>query len=352
MSIRAFLVSLINWIWVSQMAIWFKYDIWILLPAIAIWAVDWSKEDLKNIFRHFISIIKYVIGISILWELIRTWNFQALHLLGYGEIGDFAANSKPPAYFETWNNWIRRLSGIFEWPNKFAFYLVTFAPILFFSWRYKQNVKIWWIVLAVTLLILTLSRSGWIAFGGQVVLVYMYFFHLNRAYFNRIIWRTIILGVLFVSTAAGGLYATGAYKQIIMRDSSSKWHAENLVEAATMIKWNVLGHGLGTAGPAAHYVENATIPESWWVQLVVEMGIVGLLMWTSFILIILHRLYTLIKSGNKDRIYVFRVALIIWVLGLGAQWLVLHSFENAIVSFSLFIMLGFAISEGEIQHLE
>gem|GEM_PF-3113341 len=72
-----------------------------------------------------------------------------------------------------------------------------------------------------------------------------------------------------------------------------------------------MGHGLGTAGPAAHYVENATIPESWWVQLVVEMGIVGLLMWTSFILIILHRLYTLIKSGNKDRIYVFRVALII-----------------------------------------
>lgn len=94
--------------------------------------------------------------------------------------------------------------------------------------------------------------------------------------------------VLFLSVISGLFYLRyeGTIDQIILRSGSSKGHFDRAMTGLKRFQEHPMGQGLGTAGPAYRYVvkladspiyggdlkhtEDYYIPESWYIQQLVE----------------------------------------------------------------------------------
>ena len=345
LTVLAIVVSLFNQISVKEFVIWFKYDIWILVPIFFFSLVDWNKKDIKLIFNYFLSLIKVVLVVSILFEIVRSIDPRMLYLLWFGEIWDFVVWEKPPVYYLTWNFWVRRLSWIFSWPNHFAFFLVAFWPIVFFNWLFKKKIHYFWIFIFIWLLLWTLSRSWLLAFILENICIYIYlaiYWSTKIKLFLKkwmIFWGITLLWLLIV------WYISWFYHQILLRWSSTVWHINALFSAWKLIVDNPIWYWLWTAWPASHYISWWLIPESWWLQIVIELWVLWFLIWSWLILYIIWYFYhnSKHKTATSDTLSTMQLALAIWLIWLSFQWLFLHSFEDSMISLPLFLLCGILI---------
>ena len=321
----------------KQIIIWFKYDIWFLLPAFLYALVNFDSKDIKDFYKFFIKLIKVVIVFSLIFAFIRFTMPKFLFLIWYGPLWDWKPNTPPPMYFNTWIYWIQRLSGIFSGPNHMAFYFIAFWPFILLSILFKKIHPIWGI-LYLGLLIWTLSRSGLLALIWEVTLLTLYLFitqkHLRKKIIGLGIWLTTILAIFI-----GYLFVSWKYHQVLLRWASTKGHFIKAKKTIQYIKQKpLIGHWIWTAGPAAHYIKSDIIPESWILQIIYELGIVWWLTW-FFVLWLITYYLTKNKNNNILESKIIWIWLAIWIIWLIIQWIVLHSFEDAIVSLSLFIFI-------------
>jgi len=216
--------------------------------------------------------------------------------------------------------------------------------LILLSIFYKKLHWIWWILYLI-LLFGSLSRSGILAFFVEIFLLSIFIF-----IYNKNLRKAILAGLIAILGLTGILWwyliVSGKYHQVILRWASTAWHAKRALKTLEAIKQKpLIWHWLGTAGPAAHYIKSDIIPESWFLQMFYELGFVGWLLWFAFILLIVLKLY---KQANKSSYLskedILKISLAIWVIGLLVQGLVLHSFEDSMVSLPLFILIGIVLS--------
>jgi hypothetical protein len=105
---------------------------------------------------------------------------------------------------------------------------------------------------------------------------------------------------------------------------------------------NPWGSGLASAGPAYRYslsleeksredieaLDRYYIPESWYIQQMVEGGIPGFALFMSIIFLLLHALW---------RTHIALLGMFVGILGMN---MFLHTFEAAYLSMLLFALLG------------
>jgi len=265
-----------------------------------------------------------------------------LYLLWFGPVWDWIPNKAPPMYFETWFYGVQRLSGTFSWPNHMAFYFVAFGPLILLSILNKKLHPLWWILYLV-LLIWSLSRSGLIAFGVEILILWIFLYKNYKHLRKIILYTSIILASLWV-ILGGYLYFSWKYHQVILRGASTAWHAKRALATINEIKKRpIIGHWLWTAWPAAHYIKSDIIPESWFLQIFYELGIVGVLRFIFIILIIYQLKVSKLTYPYLKKDQILQIGLIIWLIGLLVQGLVLHSFEDSMVSIPLFILVGISL---------
>jgi len=90
------------------------------------------------------------------------------------------------------------------------------------------------------------------------------------------------------------------------------------------------GSGLGTAGPAVLKYGNGFISESWYLQIALEMGIIGLLLWLYLIFDILKKL-----------IKIKETALVLGLIAVSICALFLHTWaDNPAVAVTIFVLIG------------
>jgi len=337
------LISLLNWFNIKALILGIKYDFWILLPVVMYQLIDFDENDKKNFYNFFLKLIKITIVLSLFFEIIRFVSPKILYLIWYWPLGDWIPWQKPPMYFETWFYWIRRFSWIFSGPNHMAFYFVAFWPLILLSIFYRRLHFIWWILYLI-LLIWTLSRSGAIAFVWQIILIALFIF-----IYNKNLRRKILFIVDFLALMAWiwwvYLYLTWKYHQIILRGSSTKWHITKSLESLEKIKENLfIWHWLWTAWPATHYTKTDVIPESWFLQIFYELWFVWWLLWFAFLLLVVRNLYLTWNKKFMKNIDIMKVSLSIWVIWLLIQGLVLHSFEDSMISLPLFMLIWIFLS--------
>jgi len=224
-----------------------------------------------------------------------------------------------------------------------AFYFVAFWPLILLSIFYRRLHFIWWILYLI-LLIWTLSRSGAIAFVWQIILIALFIF-----IYNKNLRRKILFIVDFLALMAWiwwvYLYLTWKYHQIILRGSSTKWHITKSLESLEKIKENLfIWHWLWTAWPATHYTKTDVIPESWFLQIFYELWFVWWLLWFAFLLLVVRNLYLTWNKKFMKNIDIMKVSLSIWVIWLLIQGLVLHSFEDSMISLPLFMLIWIFLS--------
>lgn len=190
-----------------------------------------------------------------------------------------------------------------------------------------------WLIIIAGAIVLSFSRSA--ILGLIVGLIFFLIFDRKMAIKEKIIlsFTPIILGALSVAyfiNRGGGLrdfWTHGASNQ-------SHWYSmyQALVSDRTIPEL-FFGSGIGTAGPASfNFIGN--IQESWYLQIITELGLIGFLLWLSIVVLIT------INFFKKNR------ALSLGLISVSVAAIFLHTFaDNPVLSFTLFILLGMQLGQ-------
>lgn len=161
-----------------------------------------------------------------------------------------------------------------------------------------------------------------------------FIFNLFQKYFLRF-FSFLILSCLGLIIFIRYYYDT-FFWNIILRGSSTQGHYERSLDGIKDIINYPFGLGLGDAGPAsarfANEGEIGYLPESWYLQVGLESGFLGLLL---FLMIIFLVGYMLLKTKKSDAKPIF-----LSLAGISTAALFLHSWESSIIALSFWGVAG------------
>lgn len=333
-------ISFIHFHSLKTLIVGIKYDIWFLVPILGFSIIAVNKKDINKIYNILINLIKLLLILCFIFAIIRFTSPYMLFLLWYGPLWDWHVWTTPPMFYQTWLDGVQRLSGIFSWPNHMAFYLIAFWPVVLISILNKK-LNIIWGILLVWLLFWTLSRSWILAFFVECFLLSLFVLIYYKKY-RKIIYILYILWTILVFILSSYLYVSWKYNQIILRWASTSWHIQRSWKTfIDIVKNPITWHWLWTAWPAAHYVKNDIIPESWFLQIFYELWLIWGFIWFYFLLYSVYIIYSNKKIiyNDMDKISILQIWISIWVIWLLVQWIVLHSFEDSMTSLPLSIII-------------
>lgn len=325
----------------------------------------WARYDFEFlliflIFKHSAFLLKKELKYYI-WLFLISWAFALviwflskfvwegiLTFLGFWEnVNNWQAGGTIPIY--QWVEWtgIYRFQWIFDWPNQAAFFLLSYIGFLFyyFKWNKDYYFLLWFLlVFLFPLFIYTFSRSAIL----WVILWSIFIFLLNikkfLKYHKKQTIKFIIIALVFV--AWFWFLIKDKVADIVVRKSSTTWHAERMIIWAQRFMSHPFGEWLASSGPASRYVysiewkkqEDFYIPESWFIQQLVEWWIVWFVLFVSIMSIMF---FFLLKIDFVLSIMFFAVMM---------MNLFLHTFEATYVSALFFILLGILYSKKEEAH--
>lgn len=135
-------------------------------------------------------------------------------------------------------------------------------------------------------------------------------------------------------------------KAIVLRGGSSRGHYERMLTGIERFRGKPFGAGLAESGPAYRFVhdvkdvkEDTYIPESWYIQQLVEWGVIGTLLFLAIMGIIAWNLY-------RRSIFVFGSFMGVLIMNF-----FLHSFEASYVSILFFAVIGLFMEEGKTKKM-
>lgn len=280
------------------------------------------------------------------------WVFGETILLHFGfspNLSNWMFGGSIPIYHGIDQANVRRFQGIFDGPNPAGFFIIFYLGILATYFRsakkYYFLLGLWGCVL-VGVLLYTYSRSALIGFLGGLGSVILYFLPtIWRKHKSAIFWSIpllmIVLGAFF-------LKFENTIHNIVFREGSTKGHFDRAITGIERAKEKPLGSGLASAGPAYRFViqpepnhslfegENKTeedyyIPESWFIQQLVEGGVIGFALFLAII-------GTMALQLARKNIFLFGS-----FVGMAIMNLVLHSYESSYISLLLFMIVSLVL---------
>jgi hypothetical protein len=240
-----------------------------------------------------------------------------------------------PVYHWLENSWIRRFQGVFDWPNAMAFFLILFSGILLYLQKKKNEFYVFLVMwFLFRLLVLTYSRSAILWVISACFLVILLNLKYLYKHFKKIFIWIVIFWVIFCSVF--GVIFQDKIKNIIIRPSSTEWHFDRMEIWIKRFLEKPFWAWLAESGPGYRYIypekqtkedEIKYIPESWFIQILIEGGILYFLAFIGIFIVILTRLY-------KHSTTIFWIFIAILVMNV-----FLHSFEATYLSILLFTFI-------------
>lgn len=326
---------------------WAKYDFEFLVVFLIFkHSAAFLKKDLKYYIKLFLlswarALIIWFLA-KLIWEGILTF-------LGYGEnVNNWKAWWVVPIYH--WVEWtgLTRFQWIFDWPNQAAFFLLTYIWFLFyyFKWKSDYYFLLWFLsILLFPLFIYTFSRSAllWVIVWSIFVLI-LNLSTLIKHHKKQTI-KFIIIFIVFVTWF--WFIIKDKVADIVVRKSSTTGHAERMIEWVNRFISNPFGQWLSSSWPASRYVyevntkkqEDFYIPESWFIQQLVEWGVIWFVLFMSIMAILF---FFLLKIDFVLTVMFFAVMM---------MNLFLHTFEASYVSILFFILLWILYSNKHKEEL-
>jgi len=287
---------------------------------------------------------------SVLWpaSLVVLFAILEFFFLPHNFLSHFGYGPKTIEPFQTINSnshFVRVLSFL-RGSNQLGAYLIipiTLLAVLFYQSKHKTLIVLS-IILAIIALIASFSRSAWL--GALMSLALIFYFRLPTKRLKKFISIIVLfLIILFI----GSLFAfknNTTYQNIIYHysshskapNSSDSNHLKALENGLTIILHNPLGSGTGTAGPASIYnLKPPRISEDFYLQIGLEQGWLGLLVFLIIIILILRELW----SGHHSNDLV--LFLLCSTIGIYLVNLFLPEFADDTISYVLWIMLGWVL---------
>jgi hypothetical protein len=364
----------------------FRYD---FLPLIAFFVLSlllWEELFIRRLLAalFIVSIVVAVYGIVSFYLPISFFT-----ALGYSDAHSLYAVSSPLSAFQLVSDTgIRRIQSTFGGPNQFGLYLflpfaygllaifqpgsfpLTALRLPFPRWKLLESTPLargllFTFGIAIAIL-LTFSRSALIGAAVMAVVASILF----KRHTKPVVGTVVLLVVL------GTVLGT-----FLRSPLTTAAHVERPLQALQILLNEPLGRGLGQAGPAHHRTSDAcfffpsdadtswakdrndlciftgvkqvlpdpaskscrcpVIPENWYLQIGIELGVIGLVLYIALLFFILKGL---IKLATSNQQLVTCVAAL-YFLGLLAAGLFLHSFEDSVVAYTVFTLTAIALSK-------
>jgi len=301
-----------------------------------------SKYSFEKIFKIVLIPAVIVTVIALMQPIL--FRAETLNMIGYGP------ESINPEQFVEYSNQSIRVFSTLGGPNQLGAYLILpFAMSL--VWAIKSKKFIWYLLPLIFILpiYMTYSRSAWIGTIVAAIVVVL----LN---FKPKIQLSVGLGLLVLLSTFGYIFYTGSVCDylagpvsiIVHGDCSSgelggsdMMRVDSIDNGIATIKANPFGSGMGTAGPASFYTQNPLIVENWYIQIAIEVGLIGLILYLAFIVLNMIKLY--IKSKEKNY-SVLPSMLFATICGILVASLFLHTLTDSTLSILLFGLLGLVIN--------
>ncbi len=365
----------------------FKYDFVPLVVFLILRRLPWSEDFLQHVIKTLLWVGVAIAGYGILTFILPGRFFT---ILGYSDAHSLYIPTGPLAAFQHigGGGGVRRIQSVMSGPNQLGLWLLIPWSIALVGIQRKPDSRLKtqdsrrmsYVLCLVSIgaaLLLSFSRSAWIA--SFVILCVALLPKLQRKDLRD-------LSLLLVGGAALFAVATSLWMpNVFLRLSSNRGHWERPVQAMQVIKAHPMGLGIGTAGPASNRTHEACVfleadddptwaqttpnlcvflgdkqvqpkdhecscpllPENWYLQFGVELGVAGMVLFIAVIILLLLRIRP--DSGLKTQdpkltSYVLRLTSFHILLGISIAALFLHSWEDAAVAYTAWILIALSFS--------
>lgn len=329
------IITFVNWLWFKSLFYWWRYD-FIFFVAFLIYkhGSQFLKESKKNLIKIFLASASISLFFWIFIKFI--WKEDFLLLFGYTEyIWNWVYNWWVPNYHWLENSWIKRFQWILDWPNAMWFFLIIYTWFFIFLQKNKKEFYVFlFLIFTSILLYLTFSRSAvlWVLSWTWIIFL-LNLRYLFKNYKKTIIWLLTTFWIIWI--LALSLFSN-QLKNIILRESSTEWHFSRMKIWIERFTEKPFWAWLAESWPAFRNIypekqnlewEHYYIPESWFIQILVEWWIIYFLLFLSILWVISFKLY-------KKSIIILWVFIAIIVMNI-----FLHIFEATYLSILLFILI-------------
>lgn len=375
----AFVLMILLWFFVNFIFKWtsiwefimvFKYDfMWFMIFFISYHLSYYVKqESLEKLFSFYGKFIKICLVLALVWYAIIAVKPGFFKMFGYDrDIHEWKAGQRPPVvYFTQMNHGFVRNQFVFERPITWWFFLTAFWPLFYILYlRRKSFAKTWpwWWVYGFNILI-TFSRAAWIGWIAELIILWFLEYRKNIKQFIFKIIAPIVIIIWFISVFL--------FNDIVMRYFSNSWHIALFKSGVQMfMEEPIWGKGAWSAWPASHQIceswtkefcaeiaqinkEHQTTDLKWFntenqfLQILVEFGLV--IFWLYFFIFALMSLYWVYiyfkssKNQIKDPSTWILIAFSVWMIGIGIEWFMLHSFVDRMNVYPMMFLYGIAYS--------
>lgn len=371
------IISVLQWVSLKGIAIWLRYNtlflcVFLILRYLAPWwGIRYAQLGRIFIFSGGLMLLFSLVIRYVFWEMILTFFWFS------GQVSVWDVSGAPPIFHGIPGASVVRFQGLLEWPNQMAYFLLIYLGVFmsvcmqYKKYRMINTLIVMWLIL---LMIITYSRSVLLGLvWGICMLGVLYIWKIlkkNRSTkFYKIQWKK--WGVITLIVVCIGIVLAmqfgHKFAEIVMRKGSTSAHYERMVIGLYRFIDAPLWQGLWQAWPTSRHIysvdhspmdreklnasllevekkfqknnpdfvfssEHYYIPESWFIQQLIESGIIGTLLFINFFII----LWIAIRK------YRYLWAMLIWVCIMNCF---LHSFESTHSSLVLFILLGTLVSK-------
>ncbi len=311
---------------------------------------------LEKPVSYYIRIFLISWGIMICISMLLKWPFSEdlLLYLGYsGNPSNWQFGSSLPIFHGVDGANVRRFQGLLDGPNTMGAFLLLYIGMWAYYLRQKKD---WYFLIGcgvlgfMVLIFFTYSRSAvlWLFLWVGIIILFLLrylFTHYKKQLFSLMLIAVFVIVSVFIQYA-------GNMQALIGRSGSTSGHLERMTLWVERFMSHPFGQGLWSAWPAYRYVEKLEwvermkieemdrffIPESWYIQQLIE----GWLLWfLSFMTIILFLLFGLYK------VHILLVGMFVSICTMN---LFLHTFESSVVSLSLFILIAIILAYDAKKH--
>jgi hypothetical protein len=360
LSILSFVVTWKTGVDLKTALFGFKYDLLPLIVLLIARRVPWSERFLRLLPHLFLAVgcIIATYGIITFFLPLRVFLW-----LGYSPVHSlYFADGPLAAYQQIGDTMLRRIQGSFSGPNQLGLWLLIPLFVAFTAFlKERRKMMLFLLVLLAAALLLSLSRSAIIGgfFAGLVAL------HRGLPAHAR---RQALLFVLGVSVLCAVMLII-LFPRVFWRLGSSRGHLERPLAAIQQMLTHPWGEGLGMAGPAQIHLTDSCVhlrpqddpswarniprlcvfvgdtqvqpqdricscpflPENWYLQIGIEAGVLGLILYLWLTGLFLMPLFRA-RYGHSPILLAF--------LGVMIAALFLHAWEDSAVAYSLWLLLG------------
>ncbi len=334
--------TLFKWISITRFIKAWKYDfIWFMIFLTSYYlSHNISKENSQKFIHWTLKTLKTLLILALLWYTILMIKPWVLKLFGYDKLSiEGNIGQRPPAVYRTREfEWLPRNQFIFERPISRGFFLIAFFPLFFVQYLQRRSLKktwFWWIVYALNI-ISTYSRAAWGSWIIELGILWAITYRKQMRFFVKKLLLPVLIGLIWVAWIAKD--------HVINREFSNTWHIQLLKQWLTYFSnhW-LLGMGAWSVWPASHWAWWLNFnPENQFLQIAIEFGIIGFIIWMIIYLWLHYIGYEVLKTNWKQKKLTqeqwYTIAFSIWMLWLSISWLVLHSFTDRMIVYPFMLI--------------